>query len=98
LDDKIVAVGLGLIASVFMTVLWEEWAVWSLNKKPQGLNYFSAALRANVYTQLVVLTILAILILPKRLKSPDFLAKLLGQHPIEQKSNLSSTATVKINH
>jgi len=29
---KIVAVGLGLIASVFMTVLWEEWAVWSLNK------------------------------------------------------------------
>jgi hypothetical protein len=72
---KLVAIALALFASVALTTIWEEWVIWRLSSGPVGTNFFVSALRANLYVLMLVLAVPAVLILPKRLKSPDFLAK-----------------------
>lgn len=71
---KLVAIFLALLASVTLTTVWEEWVIWRLSR-PEGAGYFVSVLRTNLYVLVLVMAVPAVLILPKRLKSPDFLAK-----------------------
>lgn len=72
---KLAAIFLALVASVTLTTIWEEWAIWRLSSRPEDTHYFPTVLRANLYVLMFVMAVPAIVILPKRLKSPDFLAK-----------------------
>lgn len=72
---KLVAIFLALIASMTLTTVWEEWVIWQLSSPPEGTRFFASALRANLYVLLFVMVVPAVLILPKRLHSPDFLAQ-----------------------
>jgi len=72
---KLVAIFLALLASVTLTTVWEEWVIWRLSSRPEGTNFFRSVLRTNLYILVLVMAVPAVLILPKRLKSPDFLAK-----------------------
>ena len=72
---KVSAIFLALIASVGLTTIWEEWAIWRLSSRPAGRGFFASVLRANLYVLILVMAVPAALILPKRLKSPEFLAK-----------------------
>jgi hypothetical protein len=72
---KLAAIFLALLASMTLTTVWEEWAIWRLSSRPEGTGFFASVLRANLYVLLFVMAVPAVLILPKRLKSPDFLAQ-----------------------
>ena len=72
---KVTAIFLALFASVGLTTIWEEWAIWRLSSRPAGGTFFASVLRTNLYVLILVMAVPAALILPKRLKSPDFLAK-----------------------
>jgi len=72
---KLAAIFLALLASMTLTSVWEEWAIWRLSSRPEGRGFFASVLRANLYVLLFVMAVPAVLILPKRLKSPDFLAQ-----------------------
>ena len=72
---KVAAIFLALLASVTLTTLWEEWVIWWLNARPEGSGYFRSVLRTNLYVLVLVMAVPAALILPTRLKSPNFLAK-----------------------
>jgi len=72
---KLAAIFLALFPSVTMTTVWEEWAIWRLSSRPEGTRYFATVLRANLYVLLLVMLVPALMILPKRLHSPDFIAK-----------------------
>jgi len=72
---KVVAIFLALLASVTLTTIWEEWVIWRLSSRPDGAEFFGSVLRTNLYVLILVMAVPAVLILPKRLKSPDFLAK-----------------------
>ncbi len=72
---KLVAIFLALLASVTLTTVWEEWVIWRLSSRPEGAGFFGSVLRTNLYVLVLVMAVPAVLILPKRLKSPDFLAK-----------------------
>ncbi len=72
---KFAAIAFALLASVTLTTVWEEWIIWRLSSRPKGKGFFPTVLRANLYALVLVMAIPAALILPKRLKSPDFLAK-----------------------
>jgi len=72
---KLIAIFLALLASVTLTTVWEEWVVWRLSSRPEGKGFFVSVLRTNLYVLVLVMVVPAALILPKRLKSPDFLAK-----------------------
>lgn len=74
---KLVAVFLALLASVTLTTVWEEWVIWRLSSCPEGKGFFTSALRTNLYVLVLVMAVPAALILPKRIRSPDFLAKRL---------------------
>lgn len=72
---KLAAIFLALLASVTLTTVWEEWAIWRLSARPEGTGFFGSVLRTNLYVLVLVMAVPAVLILPKRLKSPDFLSK-----------------------
>ena len=72
---KLVAVYLALIASIALTTIWEEWAIWRLSSRPEDTAFFVPVLRSNLYVLVLIMAVAAGLMLPKRLKSPDFLAK-----------------------
>lgn len=72
---KLIAIFLALSSSITLTTVWEEWVIWRLSSRPDGTGFFAAALRANLYVLLLVMAVPAVLILPKRLKSPDFYAQ-----------------------
>ena len=72
---KIIAIAIALFASVALTTVWEEWTVWRLSSRSQGVSFFPTVLRANLYTLILVLLVPAAINLPKRLHSPDFLVK-----------------------
>jgi hypothetical protein len=72
---KLVAIFLALVASVTLTTVWEEWVIWRLSARPEGAAFFGSVLRTNLYVLVLVMAVPAVLILPKRLRSPDFLAK-----------------------
>jgi hypothetical protein len=69
---KLVAISLALLASVTLTTVWEEWVIWRLSSRPEGIGFFGSVLRANLYILVLVMAVPAVLIFPKRLKSPDF--------------------------
>src|SRR5208283_1723727 len=72
---KILAIFLALLASVTLTTIWEEWVIWRLSSRPEGRGFFASVLRTNLYVLVMVMAVPAVIILPKRLKSHDFLAK-----------------------
>jgi len=72
---KLVAIFLALFASVTLTTVWEEWVIWRLSSRPEGSGFFGSVLRTNLYVLVLVMAVPAAVMLPKRLKSPDFLAK-----------------------
>jgi len=72
---KLLAIFLALLPSVTLTVIWEEWVIWRLSPHREGKTFFVSVLRSNLYVLILVMAVPAALILPKRLKSPDFLAK-----------------------
>lgn len=72
---KFTAIAFALLASLTLTTVWEEWIIWRLSSRPKGAGFFPTVLRANLYVLVGVMMVPAILILPKRLRSPDFLAK-----------------------
>lgn len=72
---KLTAIAFALLASVALTSVWEEWIIWRLSSRPSGAGFFPTVLRANLYVLVFIMAVPAALILPKRLKSPDFLAK-----------------------
>ena len=71
---KLAAIFLALFASMTLTTAWEEWVIWRLSSRPDGTGFFASALRAN-HVLLLVMLVPAVLILPKRLNSPDFFAQ-----------------------
>ena len=71
---KLAAIFLALLASITLTTVWEEWVIWRLSSRPEGTGFFASVLRTNLYVLVLVMAVPAVLILPKRLKSPDFLA------------------------
>jgi hypothetical protein len=71
---KLAAILVALVASITLTTVWEEWVIWRLSSRPESTGFFATVLRANLYVLLLVMAIPAVLILPKRLHSPDFLA------------------------
>lgn len=75
---KLVAIFLALFASVTLTTVWEEWVIWRLSSRPEGSGFFGSVLRTNLYVLVLVMAVPAAVMLPKRLKSPDFLAKRHG--------------------
>jgi len=70
---KLAAILVALLASITLTTVWEEWVIWRLSSRPDGTGFFATVLRANLYVLLLVMAVPAVLILPKRLHSPDFL-------------------------
>ena len=85
---KLAAIFLALLASMTLTTVWEEWVIWRLSSRPEDTGFFASVLRANLYVLLLVMAVPAVLILPKRLKSPDFIAK--RHHTmVSQTANLS---------
>jgi hypothetical protein len=72
---KFAAILLALFASITLSTVWEEWVIWRLSSRPNGVGFFGSALRANLYVLLLVMAVPAALILPKRLKSPGFLVQ-----------------------
>jgi hypothetical protein len=72
---KLVAIFLALLASVTLTTVWEEWVIWRFSSRPEGPGFFGSVLRTNLYALVLVMAVPAVLILPMRLKSPDFLVK-----------------------
>lgn len=49
--------------------------IWRLSSRPEGTAFFTSVLRTNLYVLVLVLAVPAAIMLPKRLTSPDFLAK-----------------------
>lgn len=72
---KLAAIFLALLASMTLTTVWEEWVIWRLSSRPEGTGYFASVLRANLYVLLFIMAVPGVLILPKRLQSPDFFAQ-----------------------
>ena len=72
---KVAAIFLALLASVTLTTIWEEWVIWRLSARPEGIGFLVSVLRTNLYVLVLVLAVPAALILPKRLQSPNFIAK-----------------------
>jgi hypothetical protein len=57
---KLAAIFLALFASMVLTTIWEEWAIWRLSSRPEGIGFFASALRANLYVLFVVMLIPAV--------------------------------------
>jgi hypothetical protein len=74
---KLVAVYLALIVSIVLTAFWEEWVVWKLSRCPADYaGYVQPVIRANLIVLFCIMLIAAIVMLPQRLKSPNFLVRL----------------------
>jgi hypothetical protein len=90
---KLTAIFLALLPSVTMTTVWEEWAIWRLSSRPEGTRYFATVLRANLYVLLLVMLVPALMILPKRLHSRDFIAQ--KHNTVSSQTGSSSAGNVK---
>ena len=90
---KLAAIFLALSASITLSTVWEEWVIWRLSSRPEGTGFFAAALRANLYVLLLVMAVPAVLILPKRLKSPDFYAQ--RRHTVVSQTTDSKSSDLK---
>lgn len=72
---KVLAMILAVGVSILLSAMWEEWTVWKMSRREKETGFFVPVLRANLYTMLLVMLYGAILILPQRMKSNDFLVK-----------------------
>lgn len=71
---KLLAVYLALLVSICLTSFWEEWVIWKLSgAKEAEFVFVKPVLRANLLVLLGIMMVAAAIMLPKRLKSPDFL-------------------------
>ena len=74
---KLTAVYTALIVSIVLTAFWEEWVVWKLSRCPvEFTGYVQPVIRANLVVLFCVMLFTAGIVLPQRLKSPNFLVKL----------------------
>jgi len=90
---KLAAILVALLASITLTAIWEEWVIWRLSSRPGGRGFYPAVLRANLYVLLFVMAVPAVLILPKRLHSRDFLAQrhnTMSSHTASSSGDLNS--------
>jgi len=71
----LIAIYIALGASIALSATWEEWMIWLLTARPANTTYFRPVVRANIYVLLAIMLCGAIVMLPKRLKSPDFLTR-----------------------
>jgi len=91
---KLVAIALALGTSVTLTTVWEEWVIWRLSSRPEGTAFFTSVLRTNLYVLVLVMAVPAAIMLPKRLKSPDFLVRRLQPvvaHTVRMPGGISRT-------
>jgi len=72
---KLIAIFLVLLASVTLTTVWKNGSAGGSARARRAKGLSVSVLRANLYVLALVMVVPAALILPKRLKSPDFLAK-----------------------
>jgi hypothetical protein len=72
---KLIAIYIALIASIALSATWEEALIWMLKGRPANTTYFPAVIRANIYVLLFIMLFGAVVMLPRRLRSPDFLTK-----------------------
>jgi hypothetical protein len=73
---KLTAVYLALMVSIILTAFWEEWVIWRLSSYPEQHSAFvQPVVRANLLVLLAVMLYAAAVMLPHRLKSPNFLVK-----------------------
>lgn len=73
---KVVALCVAISVSILLSAMWEEWTIWKLSRRPDDERaFFVPVLRANLYTMMLVMLYGAILMLPQRMKSNDFLVK-----------------------
>jgi hypothetical protein len=74
---KLAATYLGLIVSIILTAFWEEWTIWRLSASPKQEHCFvRPVLLSNLLVLFCVMLFAAAIMIPSRLKSRDFLAKL----------------------
>jgi len=74
---KLGAVYIALIVSILLTSFWEEWVIWKLSQCPTDYTgYVQPVIRANLVVLACVMLFAAGVMLPKRLKSPNFLVNL----------------------
>ena len=67
-----------LLVSIALTTLWEEWVISKLVPPSlKNTSFLLPVLKANLITLFVVMVYAAIMILPERLQSGDFLVYLL---------------------
>lgn len=89
---KLLAIYLALVVSIVLTAFWEEWVVWRLSRcPPDYVGYVQPVIRANLVVLFFVMLFAAMLMLPQRLKSPNFLVG-LRFHPQTLKQKLTNEA------
>ncbi len=69
---KLAAIYAGVIASLALTTVWEEWAIWRLAGSIPGAGYFPAVTRTNLYVLLALAAFGAVTMLPQALKDIAF--------------------------
>lgn len=75
---KILYIAAAFGVSVFVTVLFEEWTIWKLaDGSASGKNWLAPVLHANLFAFLIAGGIAASIMLPKRMRSPNFLVDLM---------------------
>lgn len=75
---KILYIAAAFGISVFITVLFEEWTIWKLSgESGAGKNWLAPVLHANLFAFLIAGGIAASIMLPKRMRSPNFLVDLM---------------------
>ncbi len=75
---KIAYVLLGLVCGLIITVFWEEWAIWRLfGGGAFDRRRFAAIVTANLITLALVALHAALVMMPRRLASPNYLVELL---------------------
>ena len=65
-----------LLISMALTTFWEEWVVWRMSGAEEEA-FVTPVFRANAVALFVVMLTAAILVLPERFRSSDFLVALL---------------------
>lgn len=71
---KLAAIYAALAISIVLSAFWEEWVVWKFSRSADTDTSFAIpVIRANLLVLIVVMGVAAALMLPQRLKSPDFL-------------------------
>lgn len=72
---KFLGIYLALMVSILLSAFWEEWVIWKLSSRPAtDPSFVAPVIRANLFVLLCLMVFAAGVMLPKRFKSPHFLA------------------------